>query len=314
MPEKQKRQIHWTASELLSFQFPPVLWIVEGLLTSGLTILAGAPKLGKSWLVLAIAFAVSIGGSVLSKIRVPQHRVLYLALEDNARRLQNRLLKIGATASDHLHICLEWKRGADGVADLRTWMEKYSDTRLIVIDTWGRFSKVTDGNDYSQVTDAAAELKAIADEYDIAVLLVHHTRKQVVDDFLDGIMGSTGLAAAADSAMVLKRARGNRDATLSVTGRDIDEAEYALKFDKDTGTWGLIGTSVEVQETSARQDILDWLKANGPAGPKRYPQGHERGRSGAISNYGTPPASGDGRDGSSQFHFRDLHSRGPGFP
>ena len=269
----EKRQIHWTAAELLTFEFPPILWLVDGLLTTGLTVLAGAPKLGKSWLVLAIAYAVSIGGAVLSKIKVPQHRVLYLALEDNARRLQSRLLKIGAKASDHLHICLEWKRGAEGVADLRRWLEKYPDTKLIVIDTWGRFSRVSDGNDYNQVTDAAAELKSIADEYDISILMVHHTRKQMVDDWMDGIMGSTGLAAAADSAMVLKRGRGKREAVLSVTGRDINEAEYVLAFDNDTGTWALIGTTSEVQETTARQEIFDWLKENGPSSPKAVHDG-----------------------------------------
>jgi len=257
--ERPERKTQWTSAELLSFEFPPIVWVVPQLLTSGLTILVGAPKLGKSWLVLAIAFAVSEGGSVLSKIHVPCYDVLYLALEDPPRRLQTRLRKIGATASDRFHIATSWRPGADGIADLREWMTRHPETKLIVIDTWGRWAAVRDGNDYTEVTCAAAVLKEVADEFDIAIIAVHHTRKAGVQDFLEATLGSTGLAAAADSTMVLRRGRGNREATLSVTGRDIEECEYVLAFDAVTGTWGLQGTTADIQDSKARQEIVDLL-------------------------------------------------------
>jgi hypothetical protein len=263
-----ERKVLWTAAELLDHEFPPIVWVVPTLITSGLTLIVGAPKLGKSWLSLAIGYAVSVGGAVLSKIRVPEYDVLYLALEDTPRRLQSRLEKIGATRSGRFHIATEWKPGAEGVQWLHKWMEKKPDTKLVIVDTWGRWASVRDGNDYGEVTAQAAALKAVADQYDIAIVAVHHSRKADVADYLDATLGSTGLAAAADSTMVLRRGRGNREATLSVTGRDIEEQEYVLHFDSDTGTWGLQGTTAEVQETGARQEIFDLLKKSGKMAPK----------------------------------------------
>ncbi len=265
-----KRQTLWTAHELLTTEFPPIRWIVPGLLTSGLYVLAGAPKLGKSWLSLGIATACSVGGAVLGKLRVDEIQTLYLALEDNPRRLQSRLEKIGARPSRESIIATEWPQGAAGVAKLREFLETYKQLKLIVIDTWIRFAGPHDGNDYGETSSAAAQLKALADEYDVCITVVHHTRKNTGgEDYLDSILGSTGLSAVADGSLVLRRARGNRDATLSVTGRDIEEAEFALRFDAEIGSWVLLGTTAEVQETDARQEIYDLLAAaEGPMGPK----------------------------------------------
>ncbi len=230
-----ERRTHWTAADLLDYEFPPPVWIVEKLLTAGLTVFAGAPKLGKSWLALAVCSAVSVGGCVLGKIAVPQHMVLYLALEDPGRRLQSRLRQIGARRTREMVVFTEWSRGQDGIKKLREFLNTYRGTRLVVIDTWARFWRVTDGNDYNEVTRATAEVKAVADEYDVAIVLVHHTRKADVTDPIDSVLGSVGLAAVADTTWVLKRGRGKREAVLSVTGRDIVEDEYALRFAPECG-------------------------------------------------------------------------------
>ena len=271
--ETTVRKKVWTATELLSQDFPPVQWVIEGLIAPGLTLLAGAPKLGKSWLSLQIATAASVGSAALGKISVPQREVLYLALEDTPRRLKSRLETIGASASDRLHLTTEWERGVRGIESLREWIQSHPDTKLIIVDTWGRFSAARDGNDYRQVTDAANQLKAVADDFDIAILAVHHARKTSkgddAGDFIDAVLGSTGLAAAADTTLLLRRDRGNRDAVLLVTGRDVPEAEYALSFDSDTGTWMLLGTTKEVQKSNARQQIVDLLtEADGAMTPK----------------------------------------------
>lgn len=264
------RKISWTSAELLNHEFPPVPWVVEGLLPSGLTVLAGAPKLGKSWLALAICQAVSLGGAVLSRVKVERRRTLMLAREDTARRLQSRLQKLKAEPSDQFHAFLEWPRGHEGVAHLYRWMEKYPDTGLIVIDTWGKFRQVKNGDDYDESVQAASELKALADEFDVAVVLIHHARKNAPadGDWMDSLLGSTGLAATVDTGMLLRRGRGNRDATLSITGRDVEENEFVLEFDVETGTWALTGTTAEVQESAARQEILDLLTESEPMSPK----------------------------------------------
>ncbi|MFW6388036.1 MAG: AAA family ATPase [bacterium] len=267
------RKTVWTARELLEHEFPPIPWIVPSLITSGLTVIAGAPKLGKSWLVLAICYAVSVGGAVLSKIRVDPGKVLYVAYEDTARRLKSRLEKIGASPSETLTIATDWKRGREGLDWLRKWLEKNPDTRMIVIDTWARFAKLADYNDYGEAGDRAHEIKDLADEYDCAIVLVHHARKPMRGasdgDFLDSLLGSVGLTGSVDTPILLQRGRGKRDAVLHVTGRDVEEADYALVFDPNTGTWALEGTVAEVQESEARQEIYDLLAdAEGSMTPK----------------------------------------------
>jgi AAA domain-containing protein len=76
-----------TAAELQRKVFPPIKWIVPGYLAEGCTLLAGRPKLGKSWLALDIGLAVAAGRYVLGEILCEAGDVLCLALEDNERRL-----------------------------------------------------------------------------------------------------------------------------------------------------------------------------------------------------------------------------------
>jgi hypothetical protein len=268
------RKTAWTAAELLDHEFPPVKWIVQDLVSTGLTILAGAPKLGKSWLAMNMSLGVSSGGSVLGKIPVEKTGVMYLALEDTGRRLQERLKRLNASRLDNLHFFTEWTGKTAGLA---AYLRQHRDIRLVVIDTWGRFTipLIKDHNSYSETTKCAAELKAIADELDIAILLITHTRKGSTSgsDWIDGVLGSQGLSGAADSTIVLRRSRGNRQADLQATGRDITEKELVLSFDVDAGEWSIEGAKADIQESAARQGIFDWLKDNGPHTPKQIYDG-----------------------------------------
>lgn len=254
--------------ELLKHEFPPVPWIVPGLITTGLVILLGAPKLGKSWIALQIGIGVALGDYVLGSIKVDRYHVLILALEDIPRRLQTRLQKLGADNVDNLAIATEWPAGAEGLRWLVSYIENSPEIKLCVIDTWARFLPTQDGNDYGEVTRAAAKLKEVADRHDVAIVAIHHTRKGGADDFVESALGSTGLTAVADTTMVLRRGRGNRDATLSITGRDVEEQEYAVSFNPETGAWTLSGTVKEVQESTSRQQIYDLLRDEGAQGPK----------------------------------------------
>lgn len=279
--DKPKRRVLWSANELLEYEFPAIQWVIPGLVPEGLTLLAGAPKLGKSWMGLSIATAVAQGGHVFGKIAVEQRRVLYLALEDTARRLQDRLIKIGAEASrlSLLDIALEWTRGTEAVERLRIWLTEHPETALIIVDTYVRLAALgTDGNAYREVTAEAARLKSIADETGTSILLIHHTRKGSTDggDWMDGIMGSQALAGSVDTSLLLRRGRGKREAQLLISGRDVQESEFVLSFDSDMASWILEGTAQEVQVSSARQDILEWISANGPAGPKDIHTGMEK--------------------------------------
>src|SRR5215213_1407987 len=82
-----------TGAWLDAQEFPPLTYAVPGVIPEGSVLLVGAPKIGKSWLVLTIALAAAAGGQALS-IQVPKRPVFYLALEDGDRRLQDRCRRL----------------------------------------------------------------------------------------------------------------------------------------------------------------------------------------------------------------------------
>lgn len=230
----------WTSSDLLKTEFPPIPWVVPGFITTGLTIIAGAPKLGKSWLILGIAIALSLGGRVFGRISVPRCKVLFLALEDTPRRLKERLDRMQAIGTELLYIPTQWPKGKDCVDYLDAWMLKHPETKAVFIDTLQKVSGVEDGNSYQETYSSAAALKSLADRYGIAIVAVHHTRKMATEDFLHSVSGSVGLTGAADTVITMKRPRGQDDGVLSITGRDVEENEWGIRFAPEIGTWELL--------------------------------------------------------------------------
>jgi RecA-family ATPase len=256
----------WTGAELLNTDFPAPRWIVPDLLCEGLSLLVGAPKLGKSWLALSLCSAVSTGGAVLGRYRVDPRAAVYIAYEDPPRRLADRLRMIGAGASANLLTFAEWRRGAEGVADLDALLASRPDVALCVIDTLGRFRGPKTSEDaFAQDYAEGAALKTLADRYHVALVVVHHTRKQLAEDVLDSVSGTNALNGAADATMVLRRTRGEGDASLFVVGREVAEQDLALKFNSTCGTWTVLGDSAEYQQTQERRDILAALRSIGRA-------------------------------------------------
>jgi hypothetical protein len=268
------RQTSWTAAELLTADLPSPRWAVEELFPEGLALLAGAPKLGKSWLALALGIALAAGGHALGKIEVEQGDVLYLALEANARRLQGRLrLLLGEDLPPSgLHLETEWERLDDGGLErLTAWLDAHPDARLVLVDVWTRVRPQTrdNGNRYQADYDAAAALQAVAIRYGVAIIALYHTRKAESADFVETVQGTFGTAAAADTIVVVKRSRGEADATLFVTGRDVVEQELALRFAAETGAWELLGDAAEYGLGKTRKAILELHEAHGPLTPKQ---------------------------------------------
>ncbi len=252
----------FNAADLMAMQLQEPRWAVEGVVPEGLSVLAGKPKLGKSWLVLHMALAVSAGGIALGKIEVEGGAVLYISLEDTKRRLQSRIRKLlgpGEQPSARLHLAHDWPRldrgGGDAIAE---WIETHPDARLIAIDTWGRFRPVrlgkADGYDIDYADGAI--IKAIADKYGVSIVIVHHCRKLAAADAVEEVAGSVGLTGACDGVLVMRRERGQHDATLMVTGRDVDEAELALSFTKDHCLWQLMGEAEDYRMSKERSEIL----------------------------------------------------------
>ena len=269
----------WTAPELMAADFPEPKWAVEGILPEGATLLAGLPKVGKSWLGLGLAVSVASGGRALGKIQVQKGAVLYLALEDPGRRVQSRLGKVLASSAPPplLTITVACPPIAAGGSErICSWLDKHPDARLVIVDVLARVRSASGQNvprydaDYAAIT----ELKSIADKYMVAILVVHHTRKMTDSDFLQEVSGTNGLAGAADAILVLRRSRGEADGVLHVTGRDVDEEEYALKFAADLGAWQLLeGPAIEHTIGETRSQILKWVRGHEGATPKEIATG-----------------------------------------
>jgi predicted ATP-dependent serine protease len=260
-----------SAADLLRKSLPPVRYLVPDYIAEGLTVLAGRPKLGKSWLALDIAIGVATGGATLGSKTVEQGDVLYLALEDNERRLQKRLLQLlpPSEMPERLAVETECPRlDQGGIEAIRQWTESVPSPRLVVVDVFNKVRPESKRGEslYKADYDALDPLKKLADEKSLAILIVHHTRKQEAEDPFDTVSGTTGFTGAADTVLVLQRS--SQGTTLYARGRDIEEVETAVEFNKQTGRWSVLGAAVEVRRSDERSLILEMLKvADEPMSP-----------------------------------------------
>lgn len=259
----------WTADQLLATEFPPMRWAVDGVLAEGVNVLAGAPKFGKSWMALGLAVAIADGGFAFGRIPVEEGDVLYLALEDNGRRLKSRLrLLLGdAPGPRRLVLATRW----DGIEAVETWLKNHPEARLVVVDVLQRVrppqlrGEATYGADYRALQPFAD----LAGQHNVCVLVVHHTRKATGEDFVDEVSGTFGLSGAADAILVARRSRQSGAAIVKVTGRDVEERELALDFSPATGAWVLLDSPAMHHDVGdTRRQILDTLHGSEPMGPK----------------------------------------------
>lgn len=216
--------------------------IIDGLLYAGAYILAGAPKIGKSFLVAQIAYHVSTGRK-LWDFDVHQGTVLYLALEDDYQRIQSRMFMMyGVNDTPNLHFATAAGKIGNGLDEqLENFMREHPDTKLIIIDTMQKIRELG-GEAYSYASDyeIIGRLKQFADKYCICVLTVHHTRKQPAGDAFEMISGTTGLLGCADGSLLMqKKKRTALEATIDVVGRDQQDQILYLKKDPETQIWNL---------------------------------------------------------------------------
>jgi AAA domain len=267
---KQQHVDTMTLSTLLGMTFAEVKWVVPEILCEGLSLFAGRPKLGKSWMALDCALAVATSAKALGTIECEPGDVLVLALEDSRRRLRSRLQKLGARASERATFAVKWPRIDEGGLDqIRSWLDQHSEARLVIIDTLVKIRprNVSTKDAYQADTDALAELHQLANERAIAIVVVHHTRKAAAEDWLDSVAGTTGLTGAADSTIVIKRERGQADAFLFGTGRDLPDYELPLKFNEQTCAWSKLAMSYEeARATSEQAGIIAALRSACGAG------------------------------------------------
>jgi hypothetical protein len=261
--------------------FQPLSWAVPGLLPEGLALLVGPPKAGKSWVLLGCLLAIAAGGHALGHIKCDPRRVLNMAFEDGDRRQQDRcrsLMGRNPIPDRYDYLTRLVDPGAPNAVSwtMRAYLDRYPDAGVIAVDTLGKVMPDAKNGQttYSRDYEIGGNLKRAADSRrGLSVIAVHHDRKAVTDDFVESVSGTNGLAGAADTIIVLTRKRQSTEALLQVTGRDVIEAEYALRL--ADGTWVLDGRSLKEAAKVARQrkeegdlgdksrQILDYLREGG---------------------------------------------------
>lgn len=251
----------YQASELYGKSLERTPMVVSNMIPCGLTVLAGAPKRGKSWLALALSMAVASGTDFLGQ-RTRQGSVLYLDLESRQYRVQDRLTRLThAPAPESLYIAHTAEPlGARFYQQMEGWLAAAPQPRLIIIDTLGRVkpSGRRSENAYDSDTRQYGALQSWAASKAIAVIVVHHLRKvKDSDDWFDKINGSNGLVGAADAVLGLGGKRGEEISKLRVSGRDI-EGEYSMAVRFDGGRWVLESSDSESYETE-REYMNDLL-------------------------------------------------------
>jgi AAA domain/IclR helix-turn-helix domain len=258
----------YTAAELQHRVFPDISYCVPDLIPEGLTIIAGKPKIGKSWLALDICIAIAAGRYCLGGRKPVPGDVLYAAVEDNARRLQRRIDRLLSTFNDQwpegLTLTNSWRRlDKGGVDDIRQWIETTGNPRLIILDTLAGVKPIRTREGYLEDYESLAALHRLASETGVSILVLHHTRKMEAEDPVDTVSGTLGLAGCADSVLIL--ARSSQGTTLYVRGRDIEEAEHAVTFDKINCRWTILGSAADVHRSNERGRILAALEDAGQA-------------------------------------------------
>lgn len=262
----------FSARELIDQQFAPARWVLRDLIPEGTILLAGKPKSGKSW------FALDLLVSCVMKLEFLREETLkcgglYLALEDNPRRMQKRLRTLVRRYADReddlarLEYRCDWPPGAEGAGALDVYLVAHPNCKVVVVDVLKKIRPRADArrNAYDLDYEAIEPWKKVADKHRVTLILVHHSRKAAADDVFDEISGTLGINGVVDQMIVLRRPSSDgKKATLHMRGRDLeDDVEIAIEL-RD-GWWEYVGEASKVAGNEARQKILDLLgQSDGP--------------------------------------------------
>lgn len=254
-----------SVKDLMAKNLPPVQWIVEGLLPEGLCLIGGKSKVGKSWLALSLCESIATGTPFLGKLPVKQGTAIYLSLEDYERRLKSRLEYIKSQASSNfLYATRDRLQNPrrDGKQFIEDCLQQHTNCKLIVVDTLAKIrpARRRGSNDYDEDTSFGDELQATAHKHHACLTAITHTRKEPAEDYLDTILGSTGVVGTADFIGVLNRGRGENKGRFRAIGRDLGkELDWGLQFRTGSSIWELTDGVLAALLSSERMRVVDLL-------------------------------------------------------
>ncbi len=246
---------------LMDMKLPPTKFCVETLLPQGISMLGGAPKIGKSWMVLDLCVRIAKGETIWN-LTTRKGTTLYLCLEDPLNRVQQRLCMLTDEVPENAYFATTAGTLADGLCEqIRNFVSKHPDTMLVAIDTFQIVRANNTDTSYANDYDEVRQMKQLADELSISILLVHHLRKQGDSDPLNKISGTTGISGAMDAIFVLDKSKRNADmATLVCTGRDIEYREMEMRLSKESCTWNLVSDSLENPQMRLPDEMLSLVE------------------------------------------------------
>lgn len=246
---------------LAQMDLPGAQFCVDTLLPRGISILCGAPKIGKSWLVLDLCIHVAKGEPIWN-LETEQGTALYLCLEDTFRRVQKRFLTVTDDPPSNIFFAVSAGSIADGLCEqIESFCKEHPDTNLVVIDTFQTVRSGSPDISYAKDYNDIRILKSLADELSIALLLVHHIRKEDAADPLNKISGTNGISGAVDTLLLLDRSkRSATGATLTCTGRDVEYRELELKWEPESCCWQVVADSLETPERKLPDEMLHLLE------------------------------------------------------
>ncbi len=235
-----------TAAELEKMDIPPIEWLVEKILPIGLSMLGAPSKYFKSYMALWLCIAICNGWKFLN-----------FDLESTKRRPKNRLEQIlkGNPYPDNLYVIT----GTDDIGrigegfetQIEYQLKEHPEIKLIIVDVFQMVRQAAKRNQtgYDRDYDDFKTLKQIADKYNIGLMLIHHTRKMKdPTDVFNELSGSVGVMGALDCAWVItKEERYSEEATLHITGRDMESQKLKIRFNKNTFRWEYVGTEEEIE-------------------------------------------------------------------
>ena len=266
---EQEKLESYSVHELAKMTIDPVKWFIPNILPSGLTILAGPPKIGKSFFCWNIALAIACGGVAFSSIEIDQpYNVTYLSLEDPPALLKDRLELISPDEKpNNLHIIHDLRSKKLDAVGLKMIEEHLDETNseLLIVDTWKHVAPRIEskGTSYDVDYEALIPIHQFAHRRNIGIILVTHTRKAVdMDNVFNQIQGSVGMQASCDTLMMISHDSGAK--TLHLSGRRIQSAQYALTI--SDGIWQLEGDAQDFRKSELRNEIISHLHEAGKYG------------------------------------------------
>ena len=258
----------YSLADLGDMEFPEQRWLAKDMILLGTTtILAGRPKKGKSWAAFDLCLSVAAGGKWMDQFPCEQGDVLYLALEDTQRRMQDRARKLIPGQPFPKGLFINHSIAKDGSQEcyLKSKIKANKDLKLIVIDTLQmyRSPKSKRGSDYEHDYNAIADIHNLSKKYNVAILIVHHTKKAKCEEAVDEISGTTGVTGAADTWLILGDRQGQT--RLQGAGRDVEQINFPVEFSKDTCKWQILDeeTVKKTKQELARELVRTFL-SEGP--------------------------------------------------